>query len=1108
MKTYCEYLKQEMADNVYHDKTPKTVDEQNKKITEQQIDADASSLAEQKIHKIIAVLQHFIIYLAHVSKGAPKKMVQLFEAFIEICDENKLQNDDYKCLTVQYYNNSKFFLTFDFYQQYAMGLLAYLITPIFYRLVESNISVHNDKQLVSSLRFVDFIFKFHKDSFMWKHLDISPEMLEVNRAPELRPITVDIFNYMVQKHMAKSSFSLFDYKFDSLIASEIFAVTKTTEVLSALFSFSLDETLPLKKHYQDLLAKTQKEYQSDKSFYSTDFIDAISSLQIVLGDLHYFDDELEKAGIYYRGAIEALRKLGSKNDDDRWSTGGYHKGTANITANGSNSGREHNEDNETMNPEQLYLFVRNMLKVGMIYETRKQYEQAYLIYGEVCRRVIRERDIAVKELGAGIVVRRDIFGKLVFVKTSVIGTKNIKEEKYYDNIEYPKTVIMGNVNHKIAQPQPLYFHRISPNTNDMLFRKMTYEGLKLMYLPFLVKLQILEKSHMGGIARTHLEQLDKEFEHLTFIIDHDEANILEADFYLRVADILYYKNSDLKEKNGKNRLTDNDEDKYVEHKTNKNVPAIKNVSCTACYYYHKALSKLLCKNELNKDKNGKSETTVIKLLRDCIGKLSDEYRNMKFCTVLARILSDWGNVFLSCDDKDDKTCYICDGKNANTMYYLNQNENKHICRQPMDCARNETQCKAYYLKKYFNYMDSKLTQKNCEDLSKSIGFDNVFIKLEIAFAMYTISFQAFNKANNPNRAAYQIYKMLRLFKHYKIYNETYINKLSKKAIQLLWHVADGSNALERKKRMLDFDEKNVPLQYLLVDNEIAILAVSVNELYLAKALELNPDERNKKLNELYKMHIASPHGIIYSISAHIFQLRLKADINYEAYQILISTKKNADMDKEKMLDEEIDFVLGEKVTDDNVYKIFGKHNIKDNIFEMLITESIYCLKEIVRLSKTLGETYLFNHSFMGKTHERLCFWVYRYEKYNKRYNEKYKENADDTLALNDLLKYYLDNGWENQLSVSYECQQALLYYQKSLEIHTEGKAYHTLIDNLCYVKDDFNDRSDHFSIALERHRIVNGEIDDRIKELKEFYKDSDLHDPNNYFGTDRRSGAK
>jgi len=1039
----------------------------------------------QKIHKIITVLRHFIIYLAHVSKGAPKKMMQLFETLIEVqnIEANKKVKNRLNDLTVQYYRRSKFFLTFDFYQQYAMGLLAYLVTPIFYRLVERNISAHNDKLLVSSLRFVDFVFKFHKYSFMWKHIDISPEMLEINRAPELRPITVDLFNYMVQKHMTKSSFSLFDYKFNSLIAGEIFAATKINEVLSALFSFSLDETLPLKQHYKDLLAKTQKEYQNDKRFSSIDFIDAISSLQIVLGDLHYFDDELEEAGIYYRDAIEALRKLGSRNDDDKLSGGGYRKGAGDRRSNDNNRDHEYDGENETMNPEELYLFVRNMLKVGMIYETRKQHEQAYLIYGEVCRRVIRERDISIKELGAGIAIRRDDSGKIVFVKTSVIGPRDRKNEMYYDNVETPKVeftakVYNGIVDDNIASPQPLYFQRISPNTNDMLFRKMTYEGLKLLYLPFIVKLQILEKSHMGGITRTHLEQLDKEFELLTFIIDHKEANILEADFYSRVADVLYYKNSDLKEVFGKNRLFYDASDMRI---SDKNVPNPQNHSCTACHYYHKALSKLL-----NKDEKNKNETTVIKLLSDCVKKLNGGYYNVKFCTVLARILSDWGNAFLSCDNTNFMP-------NKPKCYILDNNE----------CDTQEANIIVTKLKRYINYVCSESNSGN----NTSFFTEHNYSKIEIAFVMYTTSFQAFCIANHPNRASYQIYKMLRLFKQYQLYEETDIKDLSQKAISLLWHVADESNALELKKRELDFDKDNkndnyeVPLRYLLVDNEIAILAVLVKELELARVLNLESVERNYKLKELYNMHVASPHGTIYSISARIFQLRLKADVNYEAYRSLIFKTISIDVEKEDALDKEIDFIIEKKADGELLNKIFGEHDIGDNIFEMLIAESIYCLKAVVRQSKTLGETYLFNHSFLGKIHESLYFWGRRYEIYNKRYKEKY----GNTKQLDKLFKSYLGDGWKEQLSAHYELHQALLCYQKCVEVHREGKAYHTLIDSLYYVKDDYNDRSDHFSIAIERHKVLNGEIKERVEKLEKsvtFNKDSKYYNVNNYFETD------
>jgi hypothetical protein len=1079
--------------SVENEQITKIIIEQNREI-EQQI----NDIRNNEIQKVIAILQQFIIYLAHVSKGAPKKMMQLFESFIEVREIDKKEEE--KCLVVQRYYSSRHFLNFNYYKQYTIGIIAYLITPIFNRLSESNIKEHSDKLLTSSLRFVDFLFKFHKHSFSWKILDTSPEMLEVNRAPELKSVVVDLLNYLTQVHINKSSFSISDYKFDGLIANEIFAMAKTDEVFSALFSFSLDETLPLKNHYQGLLEKTKKEYQYDKD--SSVFIDAISSLQVVLGDLHYYDDELEEAETYYKSAVQALRNLGQKKY--------YKKEKQYQKADGKD---------EKMTLEQLYVYVRNMLRLGMIYEKRKQYDFAYLTYGELCKRIIRERNIAIRELRAGIVLRKEYDNeKNVFVKASTVGEVNKENKKYYDNIDIPLKFKGEIVEDSIASPQPLYFKNISPNTNDMLFKKMTFEGLKTLYLPFIAKLQILEKSHLGGIARSHLEQLEKEFVFLTSVIDHKEAKILEAEFYSRIADILYYKNSDLKCKKKKNRIDDENKDKIKNDGDNKeesidnNDNLSKSSSCTACYYYHKALSILLNLDDKDEIKN-KGKNTVIKLLSASVEQLKNNY-NMKYCTALARILSDWGNVFFSCDKKNNECecCYICDAKDCNTQQKC-YNCACHICNIN-DCSTNSL---GTTLKKYINYIESESKQENRDVLLNEFKTRNNFSKMEIAFAMYTISLKAYCKANLYKRSAYQIYKMLCLFKSYKIYEKSYI-KLSEKAINYLWHATENLNVFELNKRKKDFDKTaikdKVPLQNLLVDSEIARIRI------LAKELELKSIEKPEDLKEYYDMRITSPYKINYSIVARIYRLRLKSRINYEAYQKLVydeyentddivkknDLKKRLDILKNNKKLLGMEFILENKEHNENAIVIFGEYfDIKEaedvtpekkiNILENLIAETIYCLIDIIELSETMDETYLFPHSFLGSIHEHLSFWVRLYEVYERDYYEKYKH----TSQIDEYLKKYLGEEWREQLSGYRENKKALSHYYKCLEMHKEGRAYHNMIDTMCYVKDDYNDRSDHFNIAEERHSILNGKIEEKIKELKDIYKDSELYKVKNYF---------
>jgi DNA polymerase III delta prime subunit len=918
---------------------------------------------QEEIQKVIAILQQFIIYLAHVSKGAPKKMMQLFESFVEIHIENGENREN--TLFVQHYHNSRHFLSFNYYKQYTLGIIAYLITPIFYRLAESNIKELSDKLLVSSLRFVDFLFKFHKHSFSWKHLDMSPEMLEVNRAPELKSVAVDLLNYLSQVHINKSNFSLSDYKFDGLIANEIFAMAKTDEVFSALFSFSLDEMLPLKKHYQDLLEKTEKEYKKNQR--ASVFIDAISSLQGVLGDLHYYDDELEEAEAYYKKAVQALH-------------------------------------NEEMKLEQLYVYVRNMLRLGIIYEKRKQYDFAYLTYGELCERIIHRCKIARTE-----------------------------------------------------------WQNKSPNPYNTIFEKLTFEGLKMLYLPFIAKLQILEQSHIGGISSEHLNLLNSEFEFVTFNIDNKEAKLLKAEFYSRVADILYYKNSDLECKKGDTEiLTDI-------------LP--KNCACTACNYYHKALSTLLYQTELDKSEN-KGEKSVVELLIESVKQIKGnneqikENYNMRFCTILARILSDWGNVFFSCDNAE----------------------------QPNDLE--------IILQKYINYMDSESEEKNrkaiLDHLNDLMKTNIIFAKIDIAFAMYAISSVAYRRANLYKRSSYQIYKMLCLFKDYKIYNDDYIEQLSKKAIHYLYYANDDLNLLEVNKRKNDFDKTTIkdkdiiPLQYLLVDTEITRIRILVKELTLKSDLNKTP----KNIKKYYDMRITSPYKINYSIAARIYRLRLKSKVNYKAYRLLL---ERAAIQK-KDIPSEIKFILENERCNETAKKIFGDYfnfgrtvddekRAKIKILENLIAESIYCLIDIAQLVETMDETYLFPHSFIGSVHKHLSFWIRLYETYERDFYEKYK----DISQIKEYLKQYLDEEWREQLSGYRENQRALSHYYKCLEMHNEGRAYHNMIDTMCYLKDDYNDRSDHFNIAEERHLIVNGDIEKNINAIKDIYEDSKLYKAKNYF---------
>jgi hypothetical protein len=963
--------------------------------------AGNSDIIEREKQKIIACLQQFIIYLSYASKGAPKKMVQIFESYIQTyfsweLDEPAHDCDfDYTQITVKLYRNTHFFLTFDYYDQFMLGMTSYLMAPVMYRFSDSNIQKHSDKLLVSSLRFIDFLFKFHQHNFSWKSLDISPELIEVNRAPELRSLAGNLVNYLLRIHIDRSYSGFYAFRFENLIAQEILFMSKVCEQFSAMFNFSLDESLALKYYYNRLLEKARKRAQDHNMQHS------IASLQIVLGDLYFYDDELEEASTYYKDGIQSLP----------------HK---KELFTGEESQLHH-----------IYFYIRNMLKLGFVYEKRKQYAFAFLTYSELCN---------------------DIMGM------------RYKSNSYF-------------------------------------------QDMRLMYLPLLAKLQILEKCHTGGIQQNDIDRTTYDFDRMVCGMNADEANILKAIFYARIGDILYYKNRNFEPESSDNT---------------------RNSPCTACYYYRKALSILV-----KKEDSWKSCVSLKDLLEKVISDISKNM-DVKYYSIMAQILSNWGNVFFACDGCKCKCCPV----------YKNQIQNT-----------KDKIIEKLFWKPWYEFICRKYN-----NLKDFLAVEN-YSKMELALIMYALAEKHYKKANDYKRSAYQITKILQVFRFYvknlTIDDKKYdwfdvIETLSQKAIRNIYIAYEETTILELNKRRKDFEATptgTIPLQEILIDSEIKriIIVVKSLELKLYKIMyKDNREEMIQKLKIYYDLNIVSPYGINYSVSARIYRLSLKSTLNWETYQAILSEldiprgKNNKYMELLYLLSriskETQHVTVIDKIFNDYYPETGKKLYLK--VFEKLVVETIFCFKEIIRLSKTVGETYLFNHSMRGEIYYYLADWTRlletylilkeltkdddvnknheRYIRYNNiKLNEAFEQIAGtdtqkeyflrkfhDCLQnshIEEYMKVYLGEEWRENLSGYYDNHNALAHYYKCKETHEGGKTYLDMIDNMFYLREDFNDRSDHFNVAIERYLINSGEIDRNIKRLKKRYAESKLHEVDNYF---------
>ncbi|MDR1182318.1 MAG: ATP-binding protein [Bacteroidales bacterium] len=1071
------------------------------------------SQVKMKKQKIIATLQQFIIYLAHTSKGAPKKMVQVFESFIENYENEQLEN---RYLVVKQFKNTKLYLNFDYYAQYTIGMSSYLVTPVLNRLSsETNIQEHSDKLLVSTLHFIDYMMKFYSQNFSWRSIDISPEVIEINHSPELKAIVNDIVTLFEQIHFHKPVISLYEFKFDALLAQEIFFLSKMDERFSAQFNFSLDESLILKEYYKKLLKEKQAEYEKYKT-YGENYVSSIASLLIVLGDLHFLDDELDVAALYYKDGLYLLQK---QLDKDKYKE----------------------------NLEMFYLFIRNQLKLAYLYEKRKQPDFAYLLYGELTTLLIKYRDFDLVKFGISVRKEGDDFIMVKHKKNEKIEPYNKYIEtsaysQYKDIYIYEKDSTYSYItdnkewgkNKDKAKIRSMKFEQLSPITQQIMFKNMTFEGLQLIYLPLLAKLQILEKRFVG-ILKKDIDLIEQEFEFLTRTINHSEVKILAADFYSKIGDILFYKNkvfSSSGEAGADNRKID--------------------ISHYACLYYKKAFIALAVKTGDEEEIIFK-EKIILKILQeeDCkkakyIGsKLSTRYRAM-----MARVLSNLGDTYFQAKGMK---CDSCDFRNtdcSNIPFKI---------ATAINVSYNDG-----FWKNWGRFINSKEGRYTLPDFINDIHEKDNDMKLsniELALFCYSLSMKYYRNANQNKHYAFQVEKILNCLKYclrHNIHtgeikeflnynNKENLDALIRKAIRSLYIAYDNLNMLEINKRKEDFDkfnesydERNIPLHYIQVDREVSRIRTIVKELDLELA-KINHTEV-KTVKNIYAQYITSPYHTNYSVSARVHRLRVKDRLNRDAFEIMkkeifVRSSGNAVYPdyNNNFYCQILAILKSNQWWEDSKTKNIFDHLKVDKsgnkffaVLEMLIADSIFCLDEILRLIKTAGDSYLFNHSFFATIYDRLAVWTLRYEVLQiikdyccsdndvnetilpKRFRDTigivhfqkndYSKQIFENMQIDNYLQKFLGNDFKEQLSSHYYREQALAHYYQTLDTHNGGRAYLNMLEQMYFINGDYDDVSSHFNVALERFLVNNSNIfQDRIKDLKDKGRHSTVYNVDNYF---------
>ena len=334
---------------------------------------------ESLLERRVIFIRHFLTYLFYMSNGSPKKLAIYMEKYIRSRERIKeIHEERYETEWKEALDDITFgicedrdcqwFLYFDGRSIQKIEFINYIIYPMIKNLIAKS-SIYNDKLLVSTSFMISNLYKFHKSGFSLRNLEYMPELLDINKTPELRDFIGGILQFLNQTHIDEAVANLYKFKFPLRLSEEITFFSKTAEETSYLFNFSHDELLSIKKLYNQQL----KHYSN--TFYESL---AVASVRHMLGDIYMLEENYEQAIFEFNEAISAIYRQKEQND---------------FTTDSSHT---------------LFL-IRVTLKLGLAYEKRKTFDTAYVTYEKLVEHILE--------------VARDsrFWGRELYQTTDIIG---------------------------------------------------------------------------------------------------------------------------------------------------------------------------------------------------------------------------------------------------------------------------------------------------------------------------------------------------------------------------------------------------------------------------------------------------------------------------------------------------------------------------------------------------------------------------------------------------------------------------------------------------------------------------------------------------------------
>ena len=1060
---------------------------------------------------VIYQLRRFIIFLTYRSNGSPKRLKELFESYLHQAYPAFLENTKEKEKIILHFDEKerlgyqpsllnkdskskrRTYLRLDYIEQYHVGFLYNIVTP--YLLGnQKHFKVFNDRNLYLSAFLLDHILKFHRSAFSWRELELMPDIILGSKGPNLREMMESIITYLSERHFIRETTNaMFQYKFRSRAAMEFRYISKISDENAAAFNFTYDESYHLKTFFKQKLKQKRLANSSENSADPNLGI-TISYLNATIADLHFYDEEYESAIRYYNDSFEPLNNI-----------------------------------RKDLNNDEKVKFLTNRLMISLCLEKTYRYGNTYSTLRDTIIQIYKWRFdvfedenrlsqypweapykrmqlflrphlalLAAIEKGRSDGITESNLRRNIQEYCEFMGLRNLFPlESFKPNLGYRDFFHDSNRlgDHKRVQTLLADYYQ---NIGSILFYKnrnfnsihqkgaygVWFEFLKIKNLKALGRPTKLAKKIKEGrpadftiidLNNKRIEVWGLKYASINSIRDKFKINhryffpSYSCTFYYTTAighilspyqenlSTIFKDDKDLKPydskniRHGKEKPVTREEvavRRYAPSRFENNGFIIPFSSSSSALKSYKTIEHLLFHHKsihILSGKTAQSLGLVLSKLSDgvlaSLGNRADFYEQIKY---------------LNKKDFTTKTKY----------------------------RKNDTK---YWFK--FWGLHKEYTNLKHIDFSEFFGITNVFY-------MNILSFRAFQQAGLYNDALFLLKKNLYILNTYcldLIGKNKQIDQGNMAFVMSFkdWLV-DQSNVLigthigKEIKTERDFINSVSKSKLTSHTGGNRLFSIDDDEIgYLASQIEVNISTNSAILTRKITK-IEDNFNFIDNIYTRIQELRYSGYIRYKQLEVLIAP-----------------FVkpVNSNVVIQPISKVHFRHNgngetylrfnfsngtkvfaIEQAYFLKLIGEIHRCYKNLLNITNTYGVSYIMTYTDLASQYRniyKMTLFIKRFEK-----NLRALTNQNNKKDIDKLFKALGKKDSWSFKNEGYYANQAFDNFTKSINLHSEGIEYKSMIKNMYILEDDFNDLLVHFCASLERSLVNTGVIEEKMKSLQ------------------------